>query len=68
VAGFGVFLILIGIFVLAAIGFQWDWFLRIFRVEGVFELLGKTGATVFYIVLGLGAWTLGILMLFGIVD
>ena len=64
----GLLSVLVGGFTIAAICLRWDWMMNHDKVRDVFQILGNTGATVFYIVLGLGFVIMGILMVMGILQ
>lgn len=59
----GIIFILGGILILVAAGFRWGW-----KFEQATKILGKTGATVFYVVCGVASVIVGILMMMGIID
>jgi uncharacterized membrane protein SpoIIM required for sporulation len=63
--GVGVAFVLLGIFILAAIGFRWDWFVNHYKVRRITRRLGKTGTTVFYIIWGLAFVIVGVLIMTG---
>lgn len=48
-----IILILIGLFTMAGGVFDWDWFLGRWRAQLCIKLLGRQGARIFYIILGL---------------
>ena len=64
----GLLSVLVGVFTIAAICLRWDWIMNHYKVRDVFQILGNTGATVFYVVLGLGFVIMGILMVMGILQ
>lgn len=66
--GWGVGLTLFGIFILAAVAFRPGWFSDHYQIIDVFEQLGDTGGTVFYVILGLVFVALGVLVLMGVID
>ena len=55
--------ILIGLFVLAGAGFNLDFFMENRRAQLFVSLLGRTGARIFYIILGLGFVIFGLIEL-----
>jgi predicted RNA-binding protein with PUA-like domain len=61
------FVLLGGVFFLAAISLRWDWFRNHYKVRNLFRMLGETGTTVFYIVCGLALVIVGILMMAGVI-
>jgi hypothetical protein len=64
----GIVFVLLGAFVLMAIGSRWDWFVNHYKVRGIFEIFGKTGGILFYVILGSFFLIVGILMMMGVVD
>lgn len=65
----GVGFVLLGvIFILAGISLRWDWFRNHYKVRGLVKRLGKTGATIFYVVCGLVCVIVGVLIMMGIID
>jgi hypothetical protein len=56
---------LIGLFSMAGGLFDWNWFMTNRRAWLFVKLLGRTGARVFYVLLGLGLIILGILGAYG---
>ena len=63
----GIASIVVGIFILAAIGFRWEWFVNHYKVRGAFKKFGKTGAIIIYVAWGLIFVAMGTLMLLGII-
>ena len=61
-------LILIGIFALCGAVFDWDWFMNNRKARFFVSLLGRTGARIFYALLGSGIATIGVLILLGIIE
>jgi len=47
-------LALIGVFTMLGGILDWDWFMNHSRARGFVQLFGRTGARVFYVLLGLG--------------
>ncbi|MBN1648465.1 MAG: immunity 17 family protein [Spirochaetales bacterium] len=65
---YGIAFILIGAFSLAAGIFNWDWFMKNRRAQFFVRVFKRTGARIFYGVLGLAAITIGILYLTGVIS
>ena len=59
--------VLIGSLIAAGAVFEWDWFMNRRRVRGVYTVMGRTGARIFYIVLGLAVAAACTLMLLGVI-
>lgn len=53
---------LAGLFSMAGGLFDWEWFMANRRAALFVKILGRTGARIFYILLGLGLIALGILL------
>ena len=66
--GEGIILIVGGVFILAAIGLHWDWFMNHYKVGPVVRILGEAGATAFYVFCGLALLIVGTLMVVRIID
>jgi hypothetical protein len=60
-------LVLAGLFAMAGGVFDWDWFMNNRKAQALVNLLGRGGARVFYIILGLAIAILGLLITFGVV-
>ena len=60
-----IILILIGLFVLAGSIFNWEWFMTSPRAGFMMRLMGRTGARIFYAVIGLLMVGLGVAGAFG---
>ena len=58
----GIFAILGGVMVLAAVYLEWDWFINFYRVKPVFEELGNKKAKMFYTFLALLMIAMGVWM------
>ena len=58
----GIFAILCGLMVLAAVYLEWDWFINFYRVKPVFEELGSKKAKIFYTFLALLMIVIGVWM------
>ena len=63
----GLFLVLGGLFAIAGGFFDWDWFMRNRKARAFVSLLGRSGARIFYCVLGSAIAILGLLITFGII-
>jgi hypothetical protein len=63
----GIVFLLAGIFILAAVGFRWAWFMNHWKVRGTFEKFGRRGAVVIYVASGLCFVIIGILALSGVI-
>jgi Immunity protein 17 len=59
-----IFLILSGLFSLASSYFNWDWYYNNHRARLIVAIFGRTGARIFYAILGLGLLVFGVLTLF----
>lgn len=57
-----------GIFGLAGSICNWDWFMNARKARFMVALLTRTGARIFYALLGLALFTFGTLATFGIID
>ena len=49
----GIIVILIGIYCILAAIFNWNWFFNNSRARGISKMLKRTGARIFYAVLGI---------------
>ncbi len=58
--------ILGGFFAIAGAAFNWDWFMQNPKANVFVHLLGRTGARVFYIIVGVSAILLAIWAKFGV--
>jgi len=58
---------LVGLFSMAGGLFDWNWFMTSRRARLFVKLLGRTGARIFYVLLGLGLLILGILLAYGVI-
>ncbi|HTU24586.1 MAG TPA: immunity 17 family protein [Pirellulales bacterium] len=64
----GLFFIAAGIFSCAAVALDWDWFMNARKARWIVNMAGRTGARIFYGVLGGVLVVLGALELIGIVE
>ena len=60
-------LVLGGLFAIAGAVFNWDWFIGSRKARALVSLLGRSGARIFYCILGLAISILGLLVTFGII-
>ncbi|MBN2137444.1 MAG: immunity 17 family protein [Sedimentisphaerales bacterium] len=60
-------LVLAGLFAVVAAAFDWEWFLNSRKARPLVSLLSRTGARIFYCVIGLGVAVLGLLIAFGVI-
>ena len=65
---FGLVPLITGLFAIVCAAVDFDWYMNHRKARVFCTLLTRTGARVFYIVLGLGLTVLGVLMLAGVVD
>lgn len=63
----GVILIVVGLFSLAGGVFNWDWFMNQRKSKIIVKILKRTGARIFYSILGIAIALIGVLALTGIV-
>lgn len=64
----GVLFVLGGVFVIAAVGLRWEWFISHYKVANIFRRLGKTGAMILYVASGIAFVVVGILILLGLIS
>jgi hypothetical protein len=64
--GRGLIFILIGLFTLCAVGFEWNWFMNNRKTQALAAVLGRNGARLFYGLLATFVIVLGILISLGI--
>ncbi len=62
------FLIIGGIFSFLGAWQQWDWFMNDHKAKFISMFLGKTGARIFYILIGIALTVAGTLGLLGIIE
>jgi hypothetical protein len=60
-------LVLAGLFAMAGGVFDWEWFMNNRKAQALVNLLGRGGARLFYVILGLAIAILGLLITFGVV-
>lgn len=63
----GLIFVAAGAFSICGAAFDWDWFLNSYRARFFVAILGRTGARVFYGLLGLGFIVLGVLFTLGVI-
>ncbi len=63
----GLLLALAGLFAIAGGVFNWEWFMSNRKARTLVRLLGRSGARIFYCLLGSAITILGLLITFGIV-
>lgn len=63
----GLVFIAIGLFAICGAGFNWDWFMTHRKARIFVALFTRTGARIFYALLGGGLVTLGILAMLGVI-
>jgi hypothetical protein len=61
----GLILIAVGLFSMAGAAFDWDWYMNNHRARVFVRLVGRTGARIFYILLGLVFASFGTAIMFG---
>ena len=60
-------LVAVGALVVCSAIFEYDWFMQHRKARFVVGLIGRNGARVMYVFLGLAVSTLGLLMVFNVV-
>ena len=63
---FGLILVAFGIFSICGAAFDWDWFINSRKARFFVAILGRTGARIFYGILGLVIIVIGVLVTLGI--
>jgi len=56
-----------GLFAICGAGFDWDWFMIHRKARFFVAVFTRTGARIFYMLLGGGLVTLGVLMMLGVI-
>lgn len=64
----GLFLVAFGGFALCGAGFNWDWFMMHRKARFMTAILTRTGARIFYALLGIALIVFGVLVALGIVE
>jgi small neutral amino acid transporter SnatA (MarC family) len=62
----GILLIAAGLFAIAGAVLNWEWFMNARKARTIVGLFGRTGARVFYVILGLFLCVLSALLLTGV--
>jgi len=57
----------IGLFAICGAGYNWDWFMNHRKARFFVAVFTRTGARIFYMLLGGGLVTLGVLMMLGVI-
>jgi predicted transporter len=57
----GSFLVFVGLFSVAGGILNWDWFFADRKAKPIVRSFGRTGARIFYVIIGLAVMTLGII-------
>jgi len=63
---FGLILVAFGIFSICGAVFDWDWFINSRKARFFVAIFGRTGARIFYGILGLVIIVIGVLVTLGI--
>lgn len=63
----GLIFIAAGLFSICGAAFDWDWFINSRKARFFVATFGRTGARVFYALLGISIVLIGVLIAFGIV-
>jgi len=58
----------VGAFTITGAVLDWDWFMNSRKARVFMRLLGRNGARAFYVLLGSGLATLGVLIALGIIQ
>ena len=64
----GILIVIAGLFSVAGGAMDWEWFMNHRKARFLCTILSRTGARIFYVVLGLGIAVLGVLVTMGIVS
>ena len=62
----GLILVAAGIFSICGAAFDWDWFINSYKARIFVAIFGRTGARIFYGILGTAIVVIGALITFGI--
>jgi hypothetical protein len=65
---YSIFFMGIGLFSVIASSANWDYFFNHRKAQLFLKLFGRTGARIFYVVLGLGVFLIGLLNITGIIS
>lgn len=63
----GLIFIALGLFTIAGAFFNWEWFMNSRKARPIVRLITRTGARIFYGILGLALTVLGVLFAFNII-
>jgi hypothetical protein len=63
----GLIFVAIGVFALCGAGFDWEWFMNHRKARFFTSIFGRTGARIFYGLLGVGFVVLGVLFAIGVI-
>lgn len=64
---FGLFFIAAGLFSVAGAVYDWDWFMNHRKARFFVAIFGRTGARIWYALLGAGLAVAGVLFLMGMI-
>ena len=64
----GLIIVAAGVFSICGAIFDWDWFINSRKARFFVSILGRTGARIFYGVLGVGIVVLGGLLAAGVIE
>jgi hypothetical protein len=64
----GLLLVAAGLFGAAGGIFDWEWFMNSHKARFMSTILTRTGARIFYVILGLGIVVLGTLITMGVIQ
>ena len=63
----GLLFVAIGLFAICGADYNWDWFMNHRKARFFVAVFKRTGARIFYILLGGGLTTLGVLLALGVI-
>jgi len=63
----GSLIVVLGVIIILAKYFRWDWFVNHYKVTDIVDALGKKGVNLLYYLTGLILIVLGILIILGII-
>lgn len=64
----GLIFVFAGLFSMAAVIFEWEWFMNHHKTQFLIRIAGRTGAKIFYGLLGAFLTAIGFAATFGLVD
>ncbi|MBL8797815.1 MAG: immunity 17 family protein [Planctomycetia bacterium] len=64
---YGLLFVAIGLFSATAAACDWEWFMTHYKARFFVSIFGRTGARIFYVLIGLGFVVLGVLFMLGII-